>query len=119
MDYFNNIFCLYNNINSDNKDIQQIKIESIIKTNQNDEKIKSNNDNNDISEQNINKMTVIYNINKNLNKIRIFDINFVKINKNKCYLLINGQKNELSEYYIINQEQKAKNTLDRFFILEH
>ena len=48
-------------------------------------------------------MTVIYNINKNLNKIRIFDINFVKNNKNKCYLLINGQKNELSEYYIINQ----------------
>ena len=71
MDYFNNIFGLYNNINSDNKDIQQIKIESIIKTNQNDEKIKSNNDNNDISEQNTNKMTVIYNINKNLNKIRI------------------------------------------------
>ena len=112
MDFFNNIFGLYNNINSDNKDIQQIKIESIIKTNQNDEKIKSNNDNNDISEQNTNKMTVIYNINKNLNKIRIFDINFVKNNKNKCYLLINGQKNELSEYYIINKEQKAKNTLE-------
>ena len=37
-------------------------------------------------------ITIVYFINKSLNKLRIFGDNFVKNNKNNCYLLIDGKK---------------------------
>ena len=47
-------------------------------------------------DQNINSsnevMTIVYFINKSFNKLRIFGDNFVKNNKNNCYLLIDGKK---------------------------
>ena len=40
-------------------------------------------------------MTIIYNIDKNKNHIYIFGEDFVKNNKNNCYLIINGKKIKL------------------------
>ena len=37
-------------------------------------------------------ITIVYFINKSLNKLRIFGDNFVKNNKNNCYLLIDEKK---------------------------
>ena len=51
-------------------------------------------------------MTIIYNIDKNQEKLKIFDDNFVKNNKNNCYLLINGKKIDLCSEININEEQK-------------
>jgi hypothetical protein len=51
-------------------------------------------------------ITIVYFINESLNKLRIFGDNFVKNNKNNCYLLIDGKKNELCAELILNQNQK-------------
>ena len=51
-------------------------------------------------------MTIIYNIDKNQEKLKIFDDNFVKNNKNNCYLLINGKKIDLCSEINIKEEQK-------------
>ena len=51
-------------------------------------------------------MTIIYNIDKNQEKLKIFDDTFVKNNKNNCYLLINGKKIDLCSEININEEQK-------------
>ena len=47
-----------------------------------------------------NIMTIIYNIDNN--KIKLFDEDFVKNNKNNCYLVINNMKRELIDYLDIN-----------------
>ena len=61
---------------------------------------------NNMNKGRMNIMTTIYNV-KNQNKIKIFDENFVKNNKNNCYLKINNIKQELSDYFEIkNKEQK-------------
>ena len=48
-------------------------------------------------------MIIIYNIDKKENSIRIFGKDFVKNNKNNCYLLINGNKRELCDYLKMNE----------------
>ena len=78
------------------KDIKQDKINKNIKPDE------INNDKNQAK----NIMTIIYNIN-NQNKIKIFDKDFVKNNKNNCYLIINDIKQDLCDYIEIkNKEQK-------------
>ena len=51
-------------------------------------------------------MTIIYNIDKNQEKLKIFGDDFVKNNKNNCYLLINGKKIDLCNEINIKEEQK-------------
>ena len=55
--------------------------------------------NKEISNNN-NIMTIIYNINDN--KIKLFDEDFIKNNKNNCYLIINNIIRELIDYLDIN-----------------
>ena len=110
-DQLYNIIDLYNNINSDNIEIKnesindnkKIKNESI----KENKEILNNNSNNKLNE-----MTIIYNIDKNKDKIRLFGEDFVKDNKDNCYILIDGQKNELCGLYKLNDIQKNKNTLE-------
>ena len=45
------------------------------------------------------KFTLTYKLDKCFNRIRIFGKKFVENNKNKCYIIIHNNKNELSEYY--------------------
>ena len=71
-------------------------------------KEKSNNS----SENKINKMTLIYLINKNDEKIRIFGENFVENNKNNCYLLIDGKQYVLCKDIKLNENQKNKDTIE-------
>ena len=56
-------------------------------------------------------MTIIYNINKNIDKLLIFERTFFKNNKNKCYLLIEGEKKQLCDYLNLSQKQKENKTL--------
>ena len=53
-------------------------------------------------------MTIIYDIDKNKNKINIIYSNFVRNNKNNCYLLIDEKKYELCESIKLNIEQKKE-----------
>ena len=57
-------------------------------------------------------MTIIYNIDKNKKKLKIFGEDFVKNNKNNCYLLINGKKIDLCKEIMINEEKRRKNILE-------
>ena len=59
-----------------------------------------------------NKMQIIYNIEKNTEKIRLFGDNFVKNNKNNCYLLIDGKQKELCTEFILNPNQKQNDYLE-------
>ena len=56
-------------------------------------------------------MTIIYNINKDDNKIQLFSDTFVNNNKDKCYLIIDNEKHELCEYLELNNNQKNNNKL--------
>ena len=53
-----------------------------------------------------NEINIIYNIKQNEKEIRIFGKEFVKNNKNNCYLLINNKKYEICEYYKLNEKKK-------------
>ena len=57
---------------------------------------------------------IIYKIGKTDEKIKIFGEEFVINNKNNCYLLIDGQKNNLYTELKLNSKQKENN---RFFII--
>ena len=91
-----NIIDLYNNLYPKNsEDISLIKY-----TKKNKEKNK------------FNQMTIVYSIKKNIEKMRLFGKKFVKNNKEKCYLLIDGKRNELTEQLNLNDNQKNQNTLE-------
>ena len=84
------ILDLYNKMNKDN--INNMNNDNMINENMNKGKMKM--------------MTIIYNIN-NENKIKLFGFDFVKNNKNNCYLIINNIKQELTNYIEIKtKEQK-------------
>ena len=59
-----------------------------------------------------NKIQIIYNIEKNTEKKRLFGDNFVKNNKNNCYLLIDGKQKELCTEFILNPNQKQNDYLE-------
>ena len=56
-------------------------------------------------------MTIIYNIDKYVDYIKIFDNDFVKNNKNNCYLIINGKQRELCAYLDLNEIKIENNQL--------
>ena len=58
------------------------------------------------------KMTIIYNIENNLTKIKLFGDNFVNQNKNNCYLIIDGKQRELCSELNLNNIQKENNILE-------
>ena len=65
---------------------------------------------NSINEQKYsNRFTICYSIDKdefyNENKIRIFGGIFVNNNEDNCYLIINGQKSKLTQFYNYNEEE--------------
>ena len=101
-----NILELYNQLNPDKKTEIKEKTNEI-----------NNCENNNINKINnitdkINQMSIIYEIHKNMDKIRLFGNSFVKNNKNNCYLLIDGKQNELVAQLNLNDNQKSKNTLE-------
>ena len=55
-------------------------------------------------------MTIIYDMDKNKDEIKIFGTNFVENNKDNCYLLIDGKQCELCEFYKLKNNQKNKST---------
>ena len=63
--------------------------------------------NKDISNINKNMMTIIYNINYE-NKVKLFDEDFIKNNKNNCYLVVNDIKQELIDYLEINTKEQEQ-----------
>ena len=60
----------------------------------------------------LNLITIIYNVDKNMDSINIFGSNFVYRNEYNCYLLIDGNKVNLSSKLNLNQKQKQKNILE-------
>ena len=60
-----------------------------------------------------NRFTICYSINKeefyNENKIRIFGDIFVNNNEQNCYLIINGEKTKLTQFYFYNEEENELN----------
>ena len=50
-----------------------------------------------INAKDINELIIIYKINKQENKVQIFGTNFVQYNKNKCKLIYNKEKLELTD----------------------
>ena len=95
-----NLMYLYNKINADknlcNKDDAK------------NEKENNNNNNEDI----LNEMTLIYNIDKNTEKVNIFYKDFVNNNKNNCYIVMDGQKYELCNEFKLNKYKEEKNMLE-------
>ena len=59
-----------------------------------------------------NSMTLIYNISNYKNKIKLFDYNFVRNNKDKCYLMINNEKKELKEQIEIDSNLRNQKSLE-------
>ena len=53
-----------------------------------------------------NQIKVLYKINKEENKIKIFCDYFVKINIKKCYIVNDGKKYKLMEYFTIKNIKK-------------
>ena len=47
-------------------------------------------------------MIIIYNNNKKDNEIKLFDNDFIKNNKDKCYILIDNKKYDICEKYKLN-----------------
>ena len=60
----------------------------------------------------LNQITIIYQIKQDEEKIQLFGSHFVQNNENNCYLLIDGQRQELCTYLKLNQHHKEKNTLE-------
>ena len=95
------IIDLYNNINL----IKEINNEQIIENKQ----ILINHNNISFNKK-LSKITIIYSIDKK-NNVKIFGSNFVKNNRDNCYLLIDRKRNELCDYLELNKNQKKKDTL--------
>ena len=56
----------------------------------------------------MNELTIIYKINKNDNKIKIFHDDFVKNNKDYCKIIVNNKEIELCSELILNENMKNK-----------
>ena len=123
------ILDLYNNINLTKRDINRInRIEnsdSLIKLSNKEVNIPKNIEKNLINKNNIltsnslsfnelalNKVTMIHIVDKDMDKIKIFDGPFIKNNKNNCYMIINGEQKELCEYLELNNYYKEKNEIE-------
>ena len=118
-----NLFDLYNKMNLNNNDVKSVNIEKdyyapkkIIENIKDIKEKKLDNKKNSVTinipkKDKLNEMTIIYDI-KDKDGIYIFGTDFVKANKNNCYILIDGKKNELCDYLDLNKEQQEKDILE-------
>ena len=60
----------------------------------------------------LNEFTIIYKMEIKKNQIHIFNKKFVETNKNKCYLLVNGNKANLCENLSLNDALRKLDTLE-------
>ena len=60
----------------------------------------------------INEITLIYKIEKNKNRIRIFGEIFVNNNKDKCYIKYKDKKYELDIYFLKTNIEEKDNLLE-------
>jgi len=104
---------LYNIINFNDNDIEK-DINKIINSDENNKIINLLNICNKIfikeKQFDNDELTLIYKINKNEDKIKIFGKEFVNNNKNNCKILYEGLEYKLQEYFPINRLQN-KDTL--------
>ena len=54
-----------------------------------------------------NCISILYKIGKKYQVIKLFDMDFVMNNYNKCKLIIEGEENKLKNYIIINNKSNA------------
>ena len=52
--------------------------------------------------------SIIYNINEKDKRIKLFGSHFIENNKNNCFLKVNNQNINLTEYYDLEKENKSK-----------
>ena len=120
----NNFYQVYNNIisNIDNKNRNYEMLNNFIEINNNDiitdikkiieekdKKIKLNliiDISNKIEAQNNDEITLIYKINNNEQKIKLFDSHFVNNNKNNCKIIYNNEELELKEYFDVGKNSE-------------
>ena len=57
-------------------------------------------------------ITIIYKIEKNKDKIKLFGENFVSNNKDNCYIIIEGKKEKIFSELKLNKNQKENNKLE-------
>ena len=57
---------------------------------------------------NIEAENIVYNIKANDPKVKLFGEEFVKNNKDNCFLIINNDIFEIQEYFITNEEKRLK-----------
>ena len=72
---------------------------------------------NNLPNYQLNKMTLIYKIEKEEETVKIFGERFVKNNKHNCYLLIDGRKKELCET-LEKYDFNAINGILKFMLIE-
>ena len=67
---------------------------------------------NKINEEDNNEIIIRYNIKENENEIKIFDLDFIINNKNKCTIIYEEKEYELQEYFEIKTEELVLKLLD-------
>ena len=104
------IFNLYNCINLDKKQLENLPKSPNIEIIENKSPIKKKIDNKK------NQMTIIYNIKKDTDELLLFSDIFFNNNKNNCYLLIDNQKYNLIKSFKINENHKKKDIFEIILI---
>ena len=56
----------------------------------------------------MNELTILYKINPDDNKIRIFDEDFIKNNKDNCKIIIDDKEQEICSELMVNENMKNK-----------
>ena len=78
-------------------------------------KIQNNEIKNEIQNENLingNEIAIIYKIDNNDKKIKLFGKPFIEKNKNNCKIIIDNKEKEIIEYIDINEEMKKKDKLE-------
>ena len=114
LNYYNKILYSFNNLRNYEsiKNIMNFKIEKLYK-----DMFNFYNDNIknkfkfliDSFLNSINQMNIIYKINNEDTRIKLFDKQFVDNNKDNCFLIINNHIKEVCDYYTLKNNKKEKN----------
>ena len=82
------------NLNKIKEDNIEKELENIINS---DIKNKFNNIFNIYTKMNFDEINIIYKVNEDDNEVKLFDLDFVERNKNKCKIIYEGEEEELKE----------------------
>ena len=55
---------------------------------------------------------ILYKIDRNKNKIKLFGKHFIENNKDICYIIIEGEKYELKEYLFLKDIKKKETYIE-------